>query len=381
MEMIGSPPPNSPELLEGAIQELPVSGHTAGEVAREAAAAGMQPAMQVVQPDFSTGPAPWRDPAFIRWEHGMRDDPPPAVPQAGHGFLAHLKGLMEGLGAGLATGHPLAGAIMGAGGAVKPQLGANAWYNNVTLPRWQGQQEQALDRAAKRLAMAKSIGELTGIDVFTGEPTYAAQQAKAKAELTDQIDDAVAAHRKELEEIARQREKDMLEVARGNLDVRKAQEMEKERVNKVTEDLRQQILKIQQQNADANTLRANRADQPRITTTTKIRGANRDHAKWEKERDDALGKNPGAAVKQLIKRKVLRKEPSPLIQTGTRTIRRVGAGASTKAKSAQQQNTITPQQYDLQVKKYITDLSKSPAEAKTMVNDWMQKNGYKVSGQ
>ena len=282
-------------------------------------------------PDLSTAPLPWRDPALIRRQYGIPDDPQPAVPQAGHGFLAHLKGLMEGLGAGLSTGHPLAGAIMGVAGGVKPQLGANAWYNNVTLPRWQGQQDQALDRAAKRLGIGKSIADMTGIDPFSGGQTYEAQQAQVKADQQDRIAQALAEHRKQMEDIARLRENDMNEVRRGNLDIKEALKQERIRNDEAMEKLRQQLLQIQKQNADANTLRANKLGQPRTTTTTKILGPNPDHPTWEHERDAALAKNPGASVTDLIKEKLLRKEPPAQIQTGTRTTRRAATGASAKA--------------------------------------------------
>jgi len=318
------------------IPENGKGGHTAGE------AAAMQPAVPVAQPDFSTGSLPWRDPAFIRWQHGLRDEPPPQVPQAGHGFLAHLKGLMEGLGAGMATGHPLAGAIMGVAGGVKPQLGANAWYNNVTLPRWHGQQDQALDRAAKRLAIDKDIAQITGRDPATGEPTYAAQQAQERSDQQDRIAEALAAHRKQMEDNARQREQDMLEVRRGNLDIKQALKDEKIRTDGAMENLRKELLKIQQQNADANSMRANKLGQPRTTTTTKILGPNPDHAAWEKEREAALARNPGASVSDLVKGKQLRREPPATIQTGTRTTRRTATAPAGRSGSATQPKAAGP---------------------------------------
>jgi len=384
-EIAGTPPPPSPELLDMVTEELPIipengkGGHTARE------AATMQPTMPVAEPDFSTGSLPWRDPGFIRRQHGLRDESPPQVPQAGHGFLAHLKGLMEGLGAGMATGHPLAGAIMGVAGGVKPQLGANAWYNNVTLPRWQGQQDQALDRAAKRLAIDKDIAQITGRDPATGEPTYAAQQAEAKSDQQDRIAEALAAHRKQMEDISRQREQDMLEVRRGNLDLKQALKDEKIRTDGAMENLRKELLKIQQQNADANTMRANKVGQPRTTTTTKSLGPNPDHAAWEKEREAALAKNPGASVSDLVKGKQLRREPPATIQTGTRTTRRTATapagrlGSGTQSNAAGPSKTITREQYDKQVQKYSADPSTSTADGKAMVDAWMRKHGYEVS--
>jgi hypothetical protein len=374
-------------LLDLATEVLPVipengkGGHTLSEDA------AMQPAMPVAEPDLSTGSLPWRDPAFIRWQHGIPDEPPPAVPQAGHGFLAHLKGLMEGLGAGVATGHPLAGAIMGVAGGVKPQLGANAWYNNVMLPRWQGQQDQALDRAAKRLAIDKDIAQITGRDPATGEPTYAAQQAEARSDQQDRIADALAAHRKQMEDNARQREQDMLEVRRGNLDIKQALKDEKIRTDGAMENLRKELLKIQQQNAYANTLRANKLGQPRTTTTTKILGPNPDHAAWEKEREAALARNPSASVNDLVKGKQLRKEPAATIQTGTRTTRRTATAPSGKSRSATQpkaagpSKTISLEQYNNQVQKYSADPSTSTADGKALVDQWLRKHGYEVPEQ
>src|SRR5262249_5813305 len=112
--------------------------------------------------------------------HGVPENiTPPPPPQAGHGFLAHLKGALQGLGAGLAGGHPLAGAIMGVAGGVKPQLGANAWYNNVTLPRWEQQTANNLDLAGKRLGILDRIAAMTGADPVTGKPTFAQQKEDA----------------------------------------------------------------------------------------------------------------------------------------------------------------------------------------------------------
>jgi hypothetical protein len=68
---------------------------------------------------------------------------------------------------------------MGVAGGASPQLGENALYNDVTLPRWEQQTANNLDLAGKRLGMLDKVAAMTGVDPVTGEPTFAQQKEDA----------------------------------------------------------------------------------------------------------------------------------------------------------------------------------------------------------
>jgi hypothetical protein len=189
----------------------------------------------------------------LQQEYGIPGMEPPAPPQyhPGRGWLAklgqHLLGAAEGVGAGLATGHPLGGAIMGFAGGVHPQLGANAWYNNVTLPRWEGAQEQALDLAGKRLGLLSKAADMTGVNLVTGEAT--AGQAK---------EDALEAYRNMAGDLKRSREELDRLVKTGQMDRAQAELALKERLFEFEKKIKELEVGIQQQRA--NTYQAGQQD-------------------------------------------------------------------------------------------------------------------------
>jgi hypothetical protein len=285
------------------------------------------------------------------------EPPPPPQYHPGRGWLAklgqHLLGAAEGVGAGLATGHPLGGAIMGVAGGVHPQLGANAWYNNVTLPKWEAQQEQALDRAGKRLGILGQIAPLAGVDATSGDLTPSVRLGQER-----------------LEALQAKNESDRLA---GQEKLRQAEEKLQQGQQRI-EQLGSHITNVETSNRIHNIIAA-----ARLPGRT-VDPASRDFIQkaigitlpdqFDPTRDFLVQDNTGQWR---------------LIQighgSGNVSTTPTGVMGAPKDRHRARTRTLTRQQYHLQVKKASKDPRETTADGKAKVDAWMRQNGFKVGDQ